>query len=62
MGLWPVNPAGGWADRPVCKLNRGIRGVLAETLVPGLWPSLLLSLAASLRTSSGEPMKINPEN
>ena len=59
MGLWPVNPAGGWADRPVCNLNRG---VLAETLVPGLWPSLLLSLAASLRASSAEPMRINPEN
>ena len=33
MGLWPVNPADGWADRPVCNLNLGIRGVLAETLV-----------------------------
>ena len=46
MGLWPVNPAGGWADRPVCNLNLGICGVLA----------------ASLRASSGEPMRINPEN
>ena len=62
MGLWPVNPAGGWVDRPVCNLNRGIRGVLAEALVPGLSPSFLLSLAASLRTSSGERKKVNPEN
>ena len=59
MGLWPVNPAGGWADRPVCNLNHGIRGVLAGTLVPGLLPSFLLSLAASLRASSGEPLKTN---
>ena len=61
-GLWPVNPAGGWADCPVCNLNLGIRGVLPETLVPGLRPSLLLSLAAALRASSGEPKRINPEN
>ena len=23
VGLWPVNPAGGWAVRPVCNLNHG---------------------------------------
>ena len=62
MGLWPVTPAGGWADRPVCNLNREIHGVLADTLVPGVWPSFLMCLAASLRASSGEPLKINQDN
>ena len=51
-----------WADCPVCNLNLEIRGVLPEPLVPGLRPSLLLSLAAALRASSGEPMRISPEN
>ena len=51
-----------WADCPVCNLNLETRGVLPEPLVPGLRPSLLLSLASALRASSGEPMRINPEN
>ena len=64
VGLWPVNPAGGWADRPVCNLNRGIswsssRNASAWSVAYLTYESGCFSEGLWWRTYEDQPRELN---